>query len=487
MIDIEHLKQLTDIVDVARDLGLNPKRSGVNYVAHCPAHEDTGRPNLTLNAKKQPGAICFSCGWKADAIDLVAKVRGIEKGEAIRWLADRVGLRDESKPAKSGLGYKPKTTPAPSYPKPAPLPEPVATQSAPIVNVSTETSAGISTEIPERAAAELARYPHHPPDVVEVGDRLVMTWIFNKPPKTSLRVKVYEALLSHAGDLPADAIAWLHKKGLTAETATAFGLRWLNWETADRELRKTFGDEALIGLGLLAIDKETKKPIGLRFKNHRLLFPFWLTVADRRWPVYLQARNIHTTDPKFRFDNPSAPCPIPYNFDAVAQARADDAPVFIVEGLTDTLTLAQSGRFPCGIPGAQRWKADWAKSFADLDVYLTRDADQAGDQFVLNVTKSFVDAGLHAPKVVKLPAGQDVTDLFTGQQTKKTVAADQTAAPATPIAVTPVADVKPAPGDQSVRDADEATPIEDPPATTGPTTRVVDLNQYSIAEFRKKP
>lgn len=449
MIDIEHLKQLTDIVDVARDLGLNPKRSGVNYVAHCPAHEDTGRPNLTLNAKKQPGAICFSCGWKADAIDLVAKVRGIEKGEAIRWLADRVGLRDEAKPATSGLGYRPKTTPAPSYPKPATLPPDVSTETpdqAEAVAQLYEVIWPASLPVPIGLGRDEARlddgslrgvYTRAEVVLIEdllqsdialidlvakLGARVTVVTDRDKPkPFTpSLRVKVYEALLGHAGDLPADAIAWLKKKGLTIETAAAFGLRWLNWETADRDLRKTFGDDTLIGLGLLAIDKDTKKPIGLRFKNHRFLFPFWLTIADRRWPVYLQARNIHATDPRFRFDNPSAPCPCPYNFDAVAQARAGDQSIFIVEGLTDTLTLTQSGRFACGIPGAQRWKPDWAKHFADQEVFITRDADNAGDQFVLNVTKAFVDAGLHAPKVVKLPAGQDVTDFFTGQKTKKT-------------------------------------------------------------------
>lgn len=509
MIDLERLKQLTDIVDVARDLGLNPKRSGQNFVAHCPAHEDTGRPNLTLNAKKTPGAICFSCGFKADAIDLVAKVKGIEKGEAIRWLADRVGLRDESKPAKSGLGYKAKARPAPSYPKPAPLPEPTATQSA--TTTAQEDAAQLyeviwpaSLPVPVGLGRDEARLDdgslrgvYTREEVVWIEDLLetdkalidmalklgAKTAVVDRKRrafKTSLRVKVYEALLSHAGDLPAGAIAWLKTKGLTEATVTAFGLRWLDWATADRDLRKTFGDEALIGLGLVTVDDKTKKPIGLRFKNHRLLFPFWLTVGDRRWPVYLQARNIHATEPKFRFDNPSAPCPTPYNFDAVAQARAADQRVFIVEGLTDTLTLAQSGRFACGIPGAQRWKTDWAKIFADLEVVITRDADKAGDRFVATVTKSFVDAGLHAPKIVKLPAGQDVTDFFTGQKTKKT-------ADATPIAVAPeppkVADVKP---------AEEATPIDDvkrvedqTPATPRPATRVVDLNEFSTAGLRK--
>lgn len=225
-------------------------------------------------------------------------------------------------------------------------------------------------------------------------------------PKASLRVKVSEALLGHAVALPADVVAWLTtKKGLTKATIEAFGLRWLkDWETADRELRKTFGDEVLIGLGLVKVDDNREADRPSLQESWRTLFPFWLTVNGRRWPVYLQARNIHATEARFRFDNPAGDaCPCPYNFDAIAQARDAGQPVFIVEGLTDTLTIDQSGRFACGIPGAQRWKPDWAKSFADLDVYITRDADEAGEDFTRKVTQSFVDAGLHAPKVVSCP------------------------------------------------------------------------------------
>ena len=53
MYDLDQLKQLNDIIEVAEALGLNPKRSGKNYVARCPAHDDRagtgGRPNLSLN------------------------------------------------------------------------------------------------------------------------------------------------------------------------------------------------------------------------------------------------------------------------------------------------------------------------------------------------------------------------------------------------------------------------------------------------------
>ena len=204
MIDLERLKSDTNIVDVARDLGLEPKKSGVNFVARCPNHDDQGRPNLTLNAKKKPGAICFSCGFKADAIALVKKVKGCETGEAIRWLADRVGLRDDPSQSKkkSGLGYKGKPTPTTSYPKPAHLPALAATPSSPIAQ--TDQAAPPIGDMPARFAEELTRYNVNPPDRVEVGDQLVMTWVFNKTPKTSIRVKVYEALLSHTIAPPAD-------------------------------------------------------------------------------------------------------------------------------------------------------------------------------------------------------------------------------------------------------------------------------------------
>ena len=461
MYDLDQLKQLNDIIEVAEALGLNPKRSGKNYVARCPAHDDRagtgGRPNLSLNREK--GAKCFRCDFKADVIELVMKVKGCEMGEAIEWLARRAGLQPVGAKAKGGrgLGYKPRGKAKPAYPKGAPLPAepPAPSTTATAPSARDPSPAGLSLHDGKMGAAHVLKFIW-PADthVILVQDQWreldtgeIEAWYTREEflqvladmgtplegvlgidlpasprtaptPRPTLRVRVYEALLAHCElpGSPTEGAIWLRdKKSITFETQAAFGIAWLtDWQKADRELKAAFGADVLNSLGLL-----TEKG-NLRFMSHRLIFPFWLTAGNRRSPVYVQARNIHAQD-KGRFLRPGEPTPLPYNFDAVARARAAGQSVFMCEGETDTLTIAQTGRYVVGIVGAQGFKPDWAKHFEGLSVYTTRDSDEAGANFVRKVAQAFVALGLPAPKVIKLPPGQDVNDFFTGKATKKTV------------------------------------------------------------------
>ncbi len=84
--------------------------------------------------------------------------------------------------------------------------------------------------------------------------------------------------------------------------------------------------------------------------------------------------------------------------------------------MSDTLTLSQANYFAVGIVGSQGFKADWVKAFAGLDVYVAGDGDEAGRDFNRKVVKAFVDLGRPSPKIVPLPDGQDVTDVFTKQR-----------------------------------------------------------------------
>ena len=93
MIDLQDLKARINIVDIAEEMGLDPKRSGTSFFARCPSHDDQGRPNMAIHPKK--GAICFRCGYQADVIKLVADVRYHgDQGQAIRYLANKAGMTD---------------------------------------------------------------------------------------------------------------------------------------------------------------------------------------------------------------------------------------------------------------------------------------------------------------------------------------------------------------------------------------------------------
>jgi len=225
----------------------------------------------------------------------------------------------------------------------------------------------------------------------------------------TLRVRIFQALL--ANTVPVGQTKpgqWLtQKKGISPATMTDFGVAWLpDPKEADRRLKADFDIDDLKGLGLL--DKKGN----LRFGRYRLLFPFWVKTEEGQYPVFMQGRDPSATGKQLRFMNPASTVPCFYNVDALGQARAAGDPVFICEGVTDTLTLAQAGYQAVGIIGTQGMKPDWVKLFAGLTVFLAFDGDDPGREATKKVARLFTDQGLHAPKAIPIPEGQDVTDYF---------------------------------------------------------------------------
>lgn len=471
--DLTELKTRLDIVEVARLCGLDPKKSGSAWVARCPAHDDQvgpgHRPNLALHPTK--GAKCFRCGFQADVIGLAVKAKGQDFGEVVDWLASLAGLVPAGEGARgrrsgSGLGYNGKGQGRDMYPKGAPLPpDPPAVARPPAVRIIGDLPPDPGLVSPGRlAVAQDDRRPWAGFDAFDdleaatgrayvalvettrrlglaVDDtstasddqvapllaeyrRLDSAWAFALglvalagetqagDDRPTLRVRVFDAFLGYTvpvGEVPR-AADWLRdRKGLSVETQTRAGLRWLSdWEAADKGLKAAFDEGTLKTFGLVTDEGR------LHFARHRLLFPFWV----KGKPVFLQGRNIDAQGDDRRFDNPSGSVPCLYNVDALGEARRTGRPVFVCEGPTDTLTLTQSGRLAVGIVGTQGFKPDWVADLDGLDVFLAFDGDKAGREAAQKVADLFVSEGLPAPKIVKLPDGQDVTDYFTHQRSK---------------------------------------------------------------------
>ena len=477
----EELLDRAKMLEVADALGLVPAGKKDR---HCPAHNDTGRPNLHLYDKE---AHCFACGFHADALALVAKVKNCDFKASFDFLAGRFGLPllvddDGAKKGRGrGLGNKNGAKVADSYPKPSPLP---STPSPTLVSRSSEDQAagegsGLGNMVEGEGAklypkpVESGQKPDLPPDLwrdfalddfagawaymqsctgyrralSRDGDRYVVGAAAGEPVKLEdldpevaallfdvgpvaagqqveaagdqvepaarrplLRAEVFAALLDLA--IPSSQTAageWLHReKGITPATQDRFGLRFLDdWKTASRELRDRFGVETLQSVGIVGKQKDGK--LYFVFARHGLLFPFFW----RGLPVDVQGRNVEAAGKDDRFRNTTGANPIPYNADALLEARATGSKVFICEGATDTLALAQSGRLVVGIVGTGGFKAAWLDAFEGLDVYLALDSDEAGRKAAKVITKLFLDAGHRAPKVVKLPEGiKDVNQFF---------------------------------------------------------------------------
>ncbi|MCY2933329.1 MAG: DNA primase [Planctomycetota bacterium] len=106
------IRQLKETVDIVSLIGqyLQLHRIGNRFKALCPFHDDKN-PSMEVNPQRQSYK-CWSCGAGGDCIEFVRQYERVEFPEAIRILADRVGIiLDSSKsfenvpkgPAKSDI------------------------------------------------------------------------------------------------------------------------------------------------------------------------------------------------------------------------------------------------------------------------------------------------------------------------------------------------------------------------------------------------
>lgn len=100
-IDFEAIKR-EDCREIARRLGLELNRQNK---ARCFLHAGDKNPSLMVYAD---GWKCFGCGEHGDAVDLVARHRGVSNGEAAQWIIDTMGTPQPTPPApkkSSGSDY----------------------------------------------------------------------------------------------------------------------------------------------------------------------------------------------------------------------------------------------------------------------------------------------------------------------------------------------------------------------------------------------
>ncbi|MEZ4601531.1 MAG: DNA primase [Syntrophotaleaceae bacterium] len=86
---IQEIRDRADIVDLISSY-LPLKRSGVNHLGLCPFHAEK-TPSFNVNAARQ-FFHCFGCGVGGDVFSFLMRMEGLSFPEAVRRLADRVGV-----------------------------------------------------------------------------------------------------------------------------------------------------------------------------------------------------------------------------------------------------------------------------------------------------------------------------------------------------------------------------------------------------------
>src|SRR5689334_24794065 len=104
---IQSLLGRVDIVDVVERY-VKLKKAGANYQALCPFHNEKS-PSFSVSPSKQ-FYHCFGCGAHGNAIGFLMEYSGLAYPEAIRALAETVGMEvpeTRGRPEKPGAAEAP--------------------------------------------------------------------------------------------------------------------------------------------------------------------------------------------------------------------------------------------------------------------------------------------------------------------------------------------------------------------------------------------
>lgn len=95
--DAEEVKSKIDMVDFVQKY-VPLKKAGINYSGLCPFHNEKS-PSFMVSPERQSFK-CFGCDEGGDVLDFVMKIEGLEFPEALKMLAEQVGV--ELKPFGGG-------------------------------------------------------------------------------------------------------------------------------------------------------------------------------------------------------------------------------------------------------------------------------------------------------------------------------------------------------------------------------------------------
>ena len=87
----DDIKARIDIVDVVADYVPDLKRSGRNYHARCPFHQEN-TPSFVVFPERQTWRCFGACAEGGDVFNFTQKIEGIEFPDALKRLAERAGV-----------------------------------------------------------------------------------------------------------------------------------------------------------------------------------------------------------------------------------------------------------------------------------------------------------------------------------------------------------------------------------------------------------
>ncbi len=116
---IDAIKDGVDLAPFIQSCGVDLKKTGRGYKGHCPFHEDSKTPSLSVTPAKQLWQ-CFGCGKAGDVIDFAREFEGTDFNTTVEKLETYIPaassgsstLKAEKKPVKKKNNEPPPLTPA---------------------------------------------------------------------------------------------------------------------------------------------------------------------------------------------------------------------------------------------------------------------------------------------------------------------------------------------------------------------------------------
>ena len=103
MSDTQLIKDKIDIVDFISEY-VPLKRAGINYKACCPFHQEK-TPSFMVNRERQSWH-CFGCNKGGDIFTFLQEIEGMEFVEALKFLAEKAGVRLDYKISEINTSQK---------------------------------------------------------------------------------------------------------------------------------------------------------------------------------------------------------------------------------------------------------------------------------------------------------------------------------------------------------------------------------------------
>ncbi len=362
--DLKAIKARNNIIEVARELGCSVQHNAMRcFHPECHRNQDA-HPSLSLDTKKNSFCCPVCNDVRGDVIDFVRQKTKLSFYNAVKYLADRIGLMPVSKNEDdSTSGEIPQAKPS------------TAERDHDTLLESVKGSA-----LGEPSSKSRPRHKfEESADKTEFSD-------------------VNECFLDLCSPPTREALDYLEARGISQTTAEVHGVRYVSNQRAVYEtLVSKFCMEKLRASGIL------NKNDRLFCQAHPLVWVFF----QGGKPVYFQGRSLDSNR------RPKEMClsrgrPPLYNTDIF---KRNPGKVYICEGVIDTMTLTENYFAAVGVVGVQGFRDEFLPLFSGRRVKVAFDSDlpgQSAGQMLVQVLRS---RGIEAEKVY-LPDGYDVNSYF---------------------------------------------------------------------------